>query len=223
MNKALVVFSGGQDSTTCLAWSKNRFDEVEAVSFTYGQKHDIEIEQAEKIASILQVRHHKIDISFYGKMVHSALTGEGDVNAKHADHENLPASFVPNRNALFFLLGHSLAQTIKADCLVVGICETDYSGYPDCRMEFVESIEKSLNIGSDQNIKIEAPLMYLNKAQTFDLAEKEGVLGLVLRESHTCYNGDSTMNEWGRGCDQCPACELRKKGYLEFKEKRGER
>ena len=217
MSKAIVIFSGGQDSTTCLGWAKSRYNEVVAVSFVYGQKHRVEIRQARKIAEILKVALEVIDISFYGKMVNSALLGEGSMNAQHEDNLDLPASFVPNRNALFILLAHSLAQTIKADTLITGVCQTDYSGYPDCRDKFVKSIEASLNLGADQNIKLVTPLMFLTKAETFELARKEGVLDLVINESHTCYNGGEKMNEWGRGCGDCPACHLREKGYNTYR------
>lgn len=216
-NKALVIFSGGQDSTTCLGWAKNRFAEVRALCFFYGQKHEVEIGQARLIAESLEVPLHEVDISFYRDLVHSALTqSDGDMNQQHEDNENLPASFVPNRNALFTLLAHSWAQTTGAGHLVAGFCQTDYSGYPDCREPFVNAVMQALNLGSDQNITMHTPLMHLTKAQTFELAEAEGVLELVVKESHTCYNGVETMNPWGRGCGDCPACELRRRGYEEF-------
>jgi 7-cyano-7-deazaguanine synthase len=217
MRKAIVIFSGGQDSTTCLGWAKNRFDETLAVSFFYGQRHEIELQQAKTIARILAVPLQVIDISFYGSMVRSALTGAGDLNASHEDHGELPASFVPNRNALFVLLAHSLAQTLKVDTLITGVCQTDYSGYPDCRREFIDAIQHSLNLGSSSSIAVLTPLMQLTKAQTFKLAETEGVLDLVLKESHTCYNGSAVPNKWGRGCGSCPACRLRAKGFEEYK------
>lgn len=220
--KAIVIFSGGQDSTTCLGWAKNHFAEVSAVSFFYGQNHYIEIEQARIIAKALCISLYEIDISFYGAMVRSALTSSGDVNQSHEDKPELPASFVPNRNALFILLAHSVAQTRKADFLITGVCETDYSGYPDCRSVFVDSIEHSLNLGSAAAIKILTPLMSLNKAQTFKLAKDEGVLDLVLKASHTCYNPVEKMNDWGRGCGECPACKLRAKGFEEYLKKYGE-
>ncbi len=217
MSKALVIFSGGQDSTTCLAWAKNRFETVEAITFLYGQTHKIEIEQARKIAKDQQVKHHEIDISFYQGMVHSALTGSAQaIDAPHEDNHDLPASFVPNRNALFILLSHSYAQTIKADTLVAGLCQTDYSGYPDCREPFAINIIAALNSGSDQEIELATPLMHLTKAATFELAQTEGILEVVLKDSHTCYLGEPSMHDWGRGCGHCPACILRKKGYEEF-------
>jgi len=215
-NKAVVIFSGGQDSTTCLGWALNRFNEVLAVSFKYGQKHEVELKQAKKITDRLDVEHRIIDISFFGEIVDSALTHNGDVNKKHERLKDLPASYVPNRNAMFITITHSLAQKIGADTLVTGVCQTDYSGYPDCRLEFIEAIEDALELGSEVDIDIVTPLMQLTKAKTFELAEKEDVLDLVIQYSHTCYNGDETMNEWGKGCGECPACKLRKKGYEEF-------
>lgn len=218
-NKVMVIFSGGQDSTACLAWAKNRYDEVFAITFNYGQNHSIEIEQSKIIAEKLGIEQYIIDVSFFGEIVDSALTHNGDVNKKHNTNTNLPASYVPNRNAFFITIAHAVAQKIGANTLVTGVCETDYSGYPDCRKVFVDSIEKSLNLGSDSNIKIETPLMYIDKADTFKLAEDEGVLDLVLKYSHTCYNGSDKMNEWGRGCGDCPACKLRKAGWEEYKKR----
>jgi 7-cyano-7-deazaguanine synthase len=217
MSEALVLFSGGQDSTTCLGWALNRFDRVACISFLYQQKHRVELRQARKITTALNVPLTEIDISFYAGMVNSTLTGKGDMNARHEDNPELPASFVPNRNALFILLAHSFAQKTKVNTLITGVCQTDYSGYPDCRIEFITSIENALNLGSEQTIKILTPLMYLNKAETFELARKEGVLDLVINDSHTCYEGSDRVNEWGRGCGACPACELRKKGYKVYK------
>jgi 7-cyano-7-deazaguanine synthase len=129
----------------------------------------------------------------------------------------LPSSFVPNRNQLFITLAHSYAQKIGAETLVTGVCQTDYSGYPDCRQEFIFDIQKATNLGSDSKIVIRTPLMHLTKAETFELAKKENCLNDVLEHSHTCYNGNrDKLHSWGYGCDDCPACELRKKGYNEF-------
>lgn len=214
--KALVIFSGGQDSTTCLAWALNRYDTVEAITFNYKQKHSIEVNQSRKICEKLNVKQTVIDISFLDKLVESALTSNGDVNL--LNDKGLPASFVPNRNQLFITLSHAFAQKINAQALVTGVCQTDYSGYPDCRQEFIDAIEQVSNLGSQSDILIETPLMYLNKAQTFELAEKEGALSLIINESHTCYNGNrENLNEWGYGCSTCPACELRIKGWQEYK------
>ncbi len=216
-NRALVIFSGGQDSTTCLGWSIKKFDYVEAIVFRYGQKHSIEVEQARKIADKLNVKLNEIDISFFGNIVDSALTSNGDINVRHSRLKNLPASFVPNRNQMFITISHSLAQKIGCDNLVTGVCETDYSGYPDCRDEFIKSLEKTTNLGSESDIIIHTPLMWLNKAETFQLAKDVGVLDVVINDSHTCYNGDREyFHSWGMGCGECPACKLRENGYNEF-------
>lgn len=219
MKKSLVIFSGGQDSTTCLAWAKNNYQQVEAVSFFYNQKHSIELEKSEKICKILNIKQYFIDINFFSSIVNSALVSNENVNKIHQDNQNLPASFVPNRNALFITISHALAQKIKAQDLIVGTCQTDYSGYPDCRREFIDKIEEALNLGSDSNIKIITPLMFLTKAETFTFAETNNCLDLVLNHSHTCYNGSQVKNDWGFGCGDCPACILRKKGFYDFKNK----
>ena len=220
MKHAIVIFSGGQDSTTCLGGAKNRYEKVQANTFEYGQKHSVEIQQAKKIAQKLDVPLTVIDLSFYHNLVESALFAGSDqnLNAPHQNNADLPASFVPNRNALFILLAHSHAQTLKADVLITGVCQTDYSGYPDCRADFIDSISKTLDLGSGQNIPILTPLMYLTKAETFELADQEGVLDIVLQDSHTCYAGSDFMNSWGRGCGSCPACLLRKNGFEKYEE-----
>jgi len=214
--KALVVFSGGQDSTTCLGWAKNNYQEIEAISFFYNQKHSIELEKSIEICKIINIKQIIINIDFLKNLVNSALISNGDVNKNHQDNNNLPASFVPNRNALFLTLAHSYAQKIKAQDIITGTCQTDYSGYPDCRRDFIDNLETTLNLGSDTNIKIITPLMYLTKAETFKLAQDNQCLDLVLNYSHTCYNGSQLKNEWGYGCGECPACLLRKKGFYEF-------
>lgn len=219
MKKAVIIFSGGQDSTTCLFWALKNFDEVEAITFDYGQKHSVEIEQSKIICLEQKVKQTIIDISFLGTIVESALTSNGDVNV--INEKGLPASFVPNRNQLFITLAHSYAQKIGAKNLVTGVCQTDYSGYPDCRLKFIHAIEMASNEGSDSDIEIHTPLMYLDKEQTFRLAYDLLCINKVIELSHTCYNGDRTNRHvWGYGCDNCPACELRKKGYEEFIETR---
>lgn len=216
--KALVIFSGGQDSTTCLGWAIKRYEEVVAINFFYGQKHDIEVQCAKQICHKLQIPLTSVDISFLGNLVDSALTSGGDVNAKHPRLSHLPASFVPNRNALFITLAHAFAQKIGASHLIAGMCETDFSGYPDCRSSFINSIQGTLNLGSDAKIGIVTPLMELTKAEIFELAREVGVLQTVINDSHTCYEGDHThFHEWGYGCGECPACKLREKGWNEFK------
>lgn len=213
---ALVIFSGGQDSTTCLGWAKARYSKVTAVSFVYGQKHDCEIQQAKIIAEQMGVEHKVIEADFFGSLVNSALTHDGDVNAAHEDNDTLPASFVPNRNGFFITLAHSLAQKINAGILVTGTCEEDFSGYPDCRRVFIDAICMALNLGSDTDVEIMTPLMKINKCETWKLAEDEGCLEIVRTQSHTCYNGTAQMNDFGRGCNDCPACNLRKRGYEQF-------
>lgn len=215
--EAVVIFSGGQDSTTCLYWAKNRFDKVEAITFNYGQNHSIEIEQAKEICKKERIKITIVDISFLDTLVESALTSNGNVNL--LNKIGLPSSFVPNRNQLFITLAHAYAQKIGANHLVAGMCETDFSGYPDCRHKFIHQLQIVTNMGSDASIGIHTPLMRLNKAETFSLAKELGKLEDVIELSHTCYNGDRTHRyEWGYGCDDCPACELRKKGFNEFLE-----
>ena len=216
--KALVIFSGGQDSTTCLGWAVNRYKSVEAITFNYGQNHSIEIEQSKIICDKYKIKQTIIDISFLNTLVDSALTSNGNVNSKHSRLKNLPASFVPNRNALFITLAHAYAQKIGAGDLIGGMCETDFSGYPDCRNIFLKHLELTLNIGSEASINIITPLMNLNKAQTFKLAEEEEILQDVINLSHTCYNGIRKVKyEWGYGCNSCPSCKLRRKGWEEYK------
>jgi 7-cyano-7-deazaguanine synthase len=234
MKKVVVIFSGGQDSTTCLYWAYKKFgkENVEAMTFNYGQKHSVELDQAKKICEMNGTKLTIVDISFLGTIVESALTSNGDVNEKNA--QGLPASFVPNRNQLFITLAHSYAQKIGAKNLVTGVCQTDYSGYPDCREEFIYEIQRATNLGAfgaiidehgtilpgtNDAIIIHTPLMDLTKAETFKLAKQVNALDEVIEHSHTCYNGDrSNKHEWGYGCDNCPACELRKKGWKEYKQ-----
>jgi 7-cyano-7-deazaguanine synthase len=220
MSSALVVFSGGQDSTTCLAWAKNRYDHVETITFDYCQKHSIEIEQAQKISKILDVANYVFTTDIFNQLADSALlevNKEDNINASHHSKPNLPASFVPNRNAIFFTIAHAYAQKMGLDHIITGINQTDYSGYPDCRESFIKSLESSLNMGSESTIEFKYPLINLTKAETFKLAKEEGVLDLIINESHTCYNGDRSVKHiWGYGCGNCPACILRKKGWDEY-------
>lgn len=347
-SSALVTFSGGQDSTTILAWAKNNFDYVEAISFNYGQKHSVELEQGDKICKLLDIKRTLIDITFLQDICDSALIkADGNVNVNHPRLNYLPASFVPNRNNLLLTLSNTYAQKAGLNHIVTGTCETDYSGYPDCRRLFIDSLENNLftacnrsklsldeirsiiincftfvvnrhdmpllnlnfknafleeffwhlkasdiresfkeffgdivetgntgnimiigerncsyvfnlvkdtelfkhkasinsgsatqiyncaqfinytknnrhNVTPNKNnyfIKIHTPLMYLNKAQTFKLAEEEGALDLVVEHSHTCYNGDRSKKfDWGYGCGECPACKLRAQGFDEYKQ-----
>ena len=222
MSRALVVFSGGQDSTTCLGWAKNRFEYVESITFDYGQKHRVEIAQAEKIAKILGIKNTLLSLDAFSQLNDSALIDSTqDIGAHHRTHTNLPASFVPNRNAIFFTLAHAFAQKQGINHIIIGVNQTDYSGYPDCREPFVKALELALNLGSEASITFHYPLMHLTKAETFELSDKEGVLELVLNESHTCYNGDHQhKHAWGYGCGECPACILRKAGWETYERDR---
>ena len=218
-DSALVLFSGGQDSTTCLYWAKQQFRSVEALGFTYNQKHEIELKQASIIAQKAGVRFKVMDIK--GILQGSALTEhDKDVSAQHELNEELPASFVPGRNAVFLAIAISHAYTLGITDVVGGMCQTDYSGYPDCRRVFIDSMQSSMSLALDKEIKIHTPLMYLTKAETWRLAHDLGVLDIVRDLSHTDYNGDrSTYNEWGYGKLDNPASILRAKGYGEAKSK----
>ncbi|MGB6328536.1 MAG: 7-cyano-7-deazaguanine synthase QueC [Halarcobacter sp.] len=218
MKKALVVFSGGQDSTTCLGWAKNNFDYVETITFDYGQKHKIEIVQAAQIAELLNVKNALLNINAFTQLNDSALINEDlDISSTHKIKTNLPSSFVPNRNAIFFTLAHAFAQKLEINNVIIGVNQTDIAGYPDCREEFVLNMEKTLNVGSESNIKFHYPLIALTKAETFKMSEKENVLDIVLDYSHTCYNGNHTTKfDWGYGCGECPSCLIRESGWLEY-------
>lgn len=218
---AVVVLSGGQDSMTCLAIALSRHHDVYTVSFDYGQRHRVELEQAALIAERAGVPHRIVDVRSFGELVTSALTATSDVddesvNGHHPNKPALPASFVPNRNALFLVIAHAIAQEVGAGYIYTGVCQTDYSGYPDCRQAFVSMLEDALNIGYETNISLITPMMNVTKAETFAIADRLGVLQDVIELSHTCYNGDRTLHEWGAGCGHCPACQLRERGYTEF-------
>jgi len=221
VNTALVVLSGGQDSVTCLGIALKRFEKVYTIGFSYGQKHKIELEQARKICDRLCLPFQLMEIPALEELADSALTTDGDVTKPHHRNSALPASFVPNRNALFLTIAHAYAQKIGAEFIYTGVCQTDYSGYPDCRFDFIRRLQVTLNIGYQTSIKILTPLMYLTKAATFSLAEDAGVLDVVLELSHTCYNGNrEDSHAWGYGCGECPACVLRAKGYTEYLQKK---
>lgn len=220
-SKAVIVFSGGQDSTTCLGWALNNFKEVICLGFNYGQQHAIELECARNICDEVNVPFELLDINLLNQIGDSALlsSNDDDVNGAHQHGNGLPASFVPNRNAMFLTAAHAYAQKVGANVVVTGVCETDYSGYPDCRSNFITALEEVLNLGSGACISIVTPLMYLNKAQTFQLAEDNDFLDEVVNLSHTCYNGKRNgefYHKWGHGCGECPACKLRAKGWEEF-------
>ncbi|WP_338588728.1 7-cyano-7-deazaguanine synthase QueC [Shewanella khirikhana] len=216
MSKAVVVFSGGQDSTTCLVQALSQFDEVHAITFDYGQRHSEEIEVAKALANELGCASHKImDVSLLGELAISALTRDA-IPVSHELMENgLPNTFVPGRNILFLTLAGIYAYQLGADTLITGVCETDFSGYPDCRNDFVKAMEQALNLGMDKQLEIRTPLMWLNKAETWALADRYGKLELVRNQTLTCYNGIK-----GDGCGDCPACLLRRRGLEDYLDNR---
>ena len=218
-SSALVLFSGGQDSTTCLYWATARFEQVAAIGFDYGQKHRVELEQAARIAEMAAVPLTVYDIT--GTLQGSALTEhDKDLSRPHERDPDLPASFVPGRNALFLTLAAGHAYNLGIADLVGGMCQTDYSGYPDCRRVFIDAIQTALSLAMAVDFRIHTPLMYLTKAETWKLANDLGVLDIVRDFSHTDYNGDrTTYNEWGYGKLDNPASILRAKGYEEARAK----
>ncbi|HDZ9269533.1 TPA: 7-cyano-7-deazaguanine synthase QueC [Vibrio cholerae] len=216
MKKAVVVFSGGQDSTTCLVQALKEFDEVHAITFDYGQRHRLEIEVAQQLAKQLGVTAHKVmDVSLLNELAISSLTRD-DIPVSHELQANgLPNSFVPGRNILFLTLAGIYAYQIGATTIITGVCETDFSGYPDCRDEFVQAMNQALAKGMDLPLMIRTPLMWLNKAETWALADQLGALDLVRHQTLTCYNGLI-----GDGCGECPACGLRQAGLKAYLDNR---
>lgn len=211
---ALVVFSGGQDSTTCLLWALKHYDYVETVTFVYGQKHQLEIEVAKKIAQQFGVKNHLLDLSLLGQMTENALTSDIPIEATASD---MPNTFVDGRNHLFLSFAAVMAKQKGITDLVTGVCETDFSGYPDCRDVFIKSLTVTLNLAMDFPFVIQTPLMWLDKAETWELADQLGYFEFVRQETLTCYNGIK-----GSGCGKCPACQLRQAGldkYLARREK----
>ncbi|AXZ24123.1 7-cyano-7-deazaguanine synthase QueC [Staphylococcus warneri] len=215
-NKAIVVFSGGQDSTTCLFYAKKHFKDVILVTFNYGQRHDAEIEVAKKIAQEQNVEHHILDMSLLSQLTPNALT-QHDLKIEDTE-DGIPNTFVPARNLLFLSFAGALAYQIKAKHIITGVCETDFSGYPDCRDSFIKSMNVTLNLSMDRDFVIHTPLMWLDKAQTWELADNLGVLNYIRENTLTCYNGII-----GDGCGECPACQLRSRGLDQYLAKKGVR
>ena len=223
-NGALVLFSGGQDSTVCLAWALGRYPRVETVGFDYGQRHAVEMQARltvrDGMARVLPQYadrlgpDHVVDITGFGRIADSALTAD---RAIEMDARGLPTTFVPGRNLVFLTYAAALADRRGLDVLVGGMCETDYSGYPDCRRETMDAMQQALSLGLDKPVPIETPLMHLTKARTWALAHDLGgdaLVRLIVEDSHTCYLGDRDhRHPWGYGCGTCPACELRAAGY----------
>ena len=218
--KAVVVFSGGQDSTTCLLWAMKTFKSVVCIQFVYGQRHTSEINCAGNICKKLEIPLKRVHVNSLSEVVNSALLSDAE-DISEVKENGLPSSYVPNRNQMFITLAHGFAQTVGAKHLVMGVCQTDYSGYPDCRNEYIQNMQYVTNLGAglveDNAIKIHTPIMYLTKAETFALADKLGGLELILDDTMTCYNGHTTNHPWGMGCGECPSCKLRKKGYEEYR------
>lgn len=208
--KAVVVFSGGQDSTTCLFWAMEQFAEVVAVTFDYNQRHIDEIKCAKNITRELGIEHHILDMSLLNQLAPNALTRQ-NIEVKEGEEGGLPSTFVPGRNLLFMSFAGVLASQIGAKHIVTGVCETDFSGYPDCRDIFMKSLNVTLNLSMDETFVIHTPLMWLNKAETWELADKLGAFNYVREKTLTCYNGIIAD-----GCGECPACKLRKNGLNEF-------
>lgn len=214
--KAIVVFSGGQDSTTCLFWAKEQFKAVETVTFDYGQKHKLEIECAKEIAENLGVKHHILDMSLLHQLAPNALTREA-IEVVDGDGAELPNTFVPGRNLLFLSFAGVLAKQVGAKHLVTGVSETDFSGYPDCRESFIKSLNVTLNLAMDEEFIINTPLMHLDKKKVWGLSDELGVLDLIREKTLTCYNGIKAD-----GCGECPACKLRNNGLEQYLRNKGE-
>jgi 7-cyano-7-deazaguanine synthase len=226
-DSALVLFSGGQDSTTCLAWALERYAHVETIGFDYGQRHRIELDcRADILAAIRRDfpswagrlgDDHMLDLSILGQLSETALTQEKEIAFAAS---GLPNTFVPGRNLLFFTFAAAIAYRRGIKHLVGGMCETDYSGYPDCRDDTLKALQVALNLGLEQRFVVDTPLMWIDKAQTFALAHDIGgdkLMQIVLEHTHSCYMGDRThRHDWGYGCGTCPACELRSQGWLRY-------
>ncbi len=227
-DSALVLFSGGQDSATCLAWALERHARVETLGFDYGQRHAVELQVRQPLLQAMRELKpawrerlgddHRLDLSVLGAVSDTALTSDMAIGMQA---NGLPNTFVPGRNLLFLTLAAALAYRRGISLLVGGMCETDYSGYPDCRHDTLQSLQQSLRLGMGTELSIATPLMWLDKAATWTLAEALGgqsLVELIRRDTHTCYLGErGELHDWGHGCGHCPACELRAKGYRTYR------
>jgi 7-cyano-7-deazaguanine synthase len=225
---ALVLFSGGQDSSTCLAWALQRYGRVETVGFDYGQRHGVEMQARQTVLAGFRDRFphwrerlgedHVLDLKGFGAVAQSALTAD---RAIEMTERGLPSTFVPGRNLAFFVYAAALADRRGTPRLVGGMCETDFSGYPDCRRDTLDAMQAALRLGMERDFIIETPLMRLTKAQTWALAHRLGgdaLVELIVEDSHTCYLGErGVRHDWGYGCGSCPACELRARGWAEWR------
>lgn len=224
---ALVLFSGGQDSTTCLGWALERYDRVETIGFDYGQRHRIELECRLTVLSAMRAAFPDwsarlgedvvVGLDAIGTLSNTALTRDVEIRM---GEDGLPNTFVPGRNLIFLAFAAALAYRRGLKHIVTGVCETDYSGYPDCRDDTIKAMQVALNLGLERRFVLETPLMWIDKAKTFQLAKDLGgdaFLDLVRAETHSCYAGDRThVHDWGRGCGACPACDLRADGWRKF-------
>ncbi|MFE8872916.1 7-cyano-7-deazaguanine synthase QueC [Acetobacter persici] len=224
---ALVLFSGGQDSATCLAWALARFGRVETLGFDYGQRHAVELECRETLREGLRAQNalwkerlgmdHTLALGALGDISETALTRNAEIAM---EKDGLPNTFVPGRNIIFLTFAAALAARRGIRHIVTGVCETDYSGYPDCRDDTIKAVQVALNLGMDSRYVLHTPLMWIDKAETWALAEELGgaaLVSLINQESHTCYLGDrQSLHPWGHGCGQCPACDLRRAGWDEY-------
>jgi 7-cyano-7-deazaguanine synthase len=225
---AIVLFSGGQDSTVCLAWALEKFARVETIGFDYGQRHKVELEARLKVRARMPALRpawaerlgddHVVRLDALAALSNTALTR--DIAIEIAE-TGLPTTFVPGRNLVFFAFAGALAYRRGAKHLVAGMCETDYSGYPDCRDDTIKAMQLALNLGMDRRFVIHTPLMWIDKAATFGLAQDIGgaaFIDLLVEDTHTCYLGDrSQRHDWGYGCGTCPACRLRADGFTKWK------
>nr|WP_298796013.1 7-cyano-7-deazaguanine synthase QueC [uncultured Acetobacter sp.] len=224
---ALVLFSGGQDSATCLAWALARFGRVETLGFDYGQRHAVELECRETLREGLCAQNplwkerlgmdHTLALEALGDISDTALTRNAEISM---EKDGLPNTFVPGRNIIFLTFAAALAARRGIRHIVTGVCETDYSGYPDCRDDTIKAVQVALNLGMDSRYVLHTPLMWIDKAETWKLAEELGgapLVSLINQESHTCYLGErGTIHPWGHGCGTCPACALRRAGWEEY-------
>lgn len=225
--KALVLFSGGQDSTTCLAWALNHYEKIETIGFSYGQRHAVELTVRPGILQKIRDfsddwnkklgEDHVYDLSLIGSLSETAMTSDVEIRMME---NGLPNTFVPGRNLMFLMVAAMLAYRRDLNTLVGGMCETDFSGYPDCRDDAIKAMQVALNLGMDTRLNLVTPLMWKNKKQTWQLAADLGgqqLVDLIVNETHTCYLGEhDKLNAWGFGCGECPACLLRKRGFEEF-------
>jgi 7-cyano-7-deazaguanine synthase len=226
-NHALVLFSGGQDSTACLAWALENFAHVETLGFDYGQRHNVELVQRlivlENIRAAFPAwtgklgEDHRLDLGILGQVSETALTRDTQIAM---DDTGLPNTFVPGRNLIFLTFAAALAYRRGLGVLVGGMCETDFSGYPDCRRDTLDALQNAVSLGMDADFKVATPLMYLNKAQTWALAYELGgdaLIDITIKDTHTCYEGDrASRHVWGYGCGVCPACDLRANGFANW-------